>query len=80
MNCLQVQHSKNYQNKTEDNRRMDIFFKNKDEINKHNQMYVNGSVTYRLNVNSYTDLLPTEYASLMKGLRHSPGRKYRQIF
>lgn len=74
-NLYKARYAKKYRNESEDRHRMSIYFNNKNDIDKHNQMYRKRSVTYRLNVNKFSDLSPAEYISQMSGLLRSPDRK-----
>lgn len=68
----QAEHSKNYDSETEERFRMKIFMDNKHKIAKHNQLYENGIVTYKLGLNKYADLLHHEFV-LMNGFNKTVG-------
>lgn len=72
---LQAQYSKVYHNRFEDRRHMQIFLFRKNEIATHNRKYERGLVSYRLELNAYSDFSRHETVSRMKGVRHSFGRK-----
>lgn len=54
---------------------MKIFMENKNKIAKHNQMYHRGSVTYKLAMNKYGDLLHHEFVNHMNGFNRSASMK-----
>lgn len=62
-------YGKNYQNGTEDSKRMDIFLKNKQKIDEHNEKHSKGSVSFKMGVNKFSDLTHEEFNAQMKGLR-----------
>lgn len=66
-----MQHSKFYQNFSEDSRRMNIYLQNRDTINQHNMRYQRGQTTYRMALNKYSDLTHEEYITQMTGLMPS---------
>jgi len=57
-------HQKEYQDDTEEKFRMKIFMENKHKIAKHNQLYDQGLVSFKLSMNKFTDLLPHEFTAL----------------
>lgn len=68
----QAEHAKNYDSETEERFRMKIFMDNKHKIAKHNQLYENGHVTYKLGLNKYADLLHHEFVR-MNGFNKTVG-------
>lgn len=66
-----MQHSKRYSNFFEDRRRMNNFLENRFEMARHNALFEQGKVTYRMGLNEYSDLSHDEFVSTMNGLRPS---------
>lgn len=64
-NTFKTEYGKRYENENEEQLRRLIFRDNKEMIDKHNQLYIAGEVTYEMGVNQFTDLLSTEFESLM---------------
>jgi len=56
-------HNKLYGDDTEEKFRMKIFMENKHKIAKHNQLYDQGKVPFKLAINKFADLLPHEFSS-----------------
>lgn len=48
---------------------MEIFLENKRSINKHNELYKNGAVSYEMDVNEYSDLSSDEFVTRMNGFK-----------
>lgn len=65
---LQIKFSKHYPNETEENRAMNIFLEHKKEIDKHNELYKNGLVSFKMDINKYSDLTSDQFAIHMNGL------------
>lgn len=55
---------------------MKIYMENKNKINKHNQRYHRGEVTYKLAMNKYGDLLHHEFVKHMNGFNRNVSMKY----
>lgn len=72
---FQANYSKVYHNRFDDHRHMHIFLLRKNEIATHNRKYERGLVSYRLELNAFSDFSRYETVSRIKGLRHSFGRK-----
>lgn len=68
---LQLKYGKNYPNQTEDKIRMEIFLKNKHKIDEHNEKHANGSVSFTMGLNNFSDLTRDELNAQMKGLLRS---------
>ncbi|KAK9729692.1 Cathepsin propeptide inhibitor domain (I29) [Popillia japonica] len=64
---FKVTHKKQYENPTEEKYRMQIFMENSHTISKHNQLYGEGLVTFKMGVNKYADMLPYEFVQIMNG-------------
>ncbi|KAL7732356.1 hypothetical protein ACLKA6_004340 [Drosophila palustris] len=62
---FKLEHEKTYDNDYEEQLRKQIFKDNKELIDKHNERYAAGEETYEMGVNQFTDLLASEFASLM---------------
>lgn len=65
-NYFQAKFSKTYKNRTEENRHMRIFLKHKAEIEKNNQMYNDGLVSYTMSLNSFSDVEHSDFVAVMK--------------
>lgn len=50
---------------------MEIFLKNKDKVEEHNENHSKGLVSYKMGLNQFSDLSPDEMSNRMKGLRPS---------
>lgn len=46
---------------------MKIFMENRHKIAKHNQKYAEKTVTFKLGVNKYADMLPHEFVNTLNG-------------
>lgn len=58
---LQKTYNKQYHNLEEENNRFITFLDNQKKINKHNQLYAVGEVTYTLKSNQFADLSHKEF-------------------
>lgn len=76
---LQLTHSKKYRSEHEESLRFEIFRDNKHKIAKHNQRFLNGEVSYSVDVNKYADLLPREFAEKMNGFNRSTENRYKGV-
>lgn len=65
--AFKMQHDKKYDSEVEDRFRMKIYADNKHKIAKHNQLYEQGLVSFKLGTNKYTDLLHHEFVQAMNG-------------
>lgn len=61
----QLKYAKNYRNETEEKMRMGIFLENKHKIDEHNERHANGSVTFKMSLNKYSDLTSDEFSTQM---------------
>lgn len=50
---------------------MEIFFEHKREIDQHNELFGKGLVTFKMGINKYSDLAPSEFVNLMNGFKTS---------
>lgn len=64
---LQLEHSKQYINEDEELFRFKVFLENKYKIAKHNQLYDQKRVSFRLAMNKFGDLLTNEFVGMMNG-------------
>jgi len=62
---FKVKHQKSYDDYNVEQLRKQIFKDNKEQIDRHNKRYAAGKETYKMGVNQFTDLLPSEFKSLM---------------
>lgn len=69
------EHKKTYESETEENFRLKIFMDNKHKIAKHNQEFEAGSVSYKLKLNKYADLLHHEFVRTLNGFNRTVGLK-----
>lgn len=67
-----MKHSKRYGSFFEDGRRMNTYLENRRMIDEHNRLYDSGNVTYRMNLNEYSDLSNEEFAAHMYGANRPP--------
>lgn len=65
--AFKAQHGKQYSSETEERFRMKIFMENSHKIAKHNKLYEQGLVTYKLGLNKYADLLHHEFVTILNG-------------
>lgn len=65
--AFKLKHNKNY-GEEEEVQRMEIFRTNLKKIEMHNYLHLHGLKTYRLGINEYADMEPTEFVSVMNGL------------
>ena len=64
-----MQYSKEYQNETEENQRMQVFLDNKRVIDEHNDQYAKGLASYLMGINQYSDLTSEEFVTRMNGFK-----------
>ncbi|CAO1331127.1 unnamed protein product [Diamesa serratosioi] len=64
---FKAQHGKNYASEIEERFRMKIFMENRHKIAKHNQKFADKTVTFKLGVNKYADMLPHEFVNTLNG-------------
>lgn len=70
---FKLTHKKSYKSDHEEKLRFEIFRDNKHKIAKHNQRFLNGDVSYSVDVNKFADLLPREFAERMNGFNKTSG-------
>jgi Cathepsin propeptide inhibitor domain (I29) len=70
-NSLQQQHNKQY-NDSEDVERFEIFKKNLEMINEHNQKYERGETTFKMGLNAMTDWTEEEKKAKFGGGLRDP--------
>lgn len=68
---FKMKYKKHYNNKAEQDSRMEIFVKNKQMIAEHNAKYEKGLVSYKLELNEYGDMPHREFVSTLNGFRKS---------
>lgn len=68
---LQMKYHKKYQNETEEKIHIEIFLKNKHKIEEHNEKHANGSVTFKMALNKFSDLTPDELKAQLNGIKAS---------
>lgn len=49
---------------------MVIWLEHKHKIEEHNQQYENGIVSFRMDLNKYSDMKHDEFVSRMNGVKH----------
>ncbi|XP_030752471.1 cathepsin L-like [Sitophilus oryzae] len=64
---FKMQHSKNYDSETEERFRMKIFMENAHKVAKHNKLFSQGFVKFKLGLNKYADMLHHEFVSTLNG-------------
>lgn len=60
----------------EESFRMKIFMENSHKIAKHNKLYAQGLVSFKLGVNKYADMLLHEFTKLVNGFNRSLSENY----
>lgn len=65
------QYNKNYKSDAEEQAHKDNFIKNLKKITDHNKLYDNGSVTYTMGLNAFSDKSPEQFKNEMR--RHRRG-------
>lgn len=73
---FKLEYGKEYQNQTEDRRRMQIFLKNKRKIDDHNEQYARGLTSFKMGLNKFADLLPEEMNVRNNRFGPRSGRSY----
>jgi len=64
-------HNKQYHSETEERFRMKIFMDNSHKIAKHNKLYEQGLVSFKLGLNKYADLLHHEFVNTLNGFNRT---------
>lgn len=64
-----MKYHKDYRNETEEKTRMETFLNNKRKIDEHNQKHAEGSVSYKMGLNKFSDLSTEEMNAKLKGLQ-----------
>lgn len=62
---FKMEYEKSYEDDGEEQLRMQIFKDNKELIDRHNERYAAGEETYEMGVNQFTDMLATEFRTIM---------------
>lgn len=66
-----MSHRKVYNNPTEEKFRIKIFMENSHKVLKHNQLYEQGLVSYKLKLNKWADMLHHEFIHTLNGFNRS---------
>ncbi|XP_055296471.1 procathepsin L-like [Sitodiplosis mosellana] len=69
-NAFKTNFGKKYKNQADERHHMRIFLKHKDEVEKHNQMFNDGLVSYTMSLNSYSDVEHSDFAASMRETKH----------
>ncbi|EEZ97696.1 cathepsin L precursor [Tribolium castaneum] len=69
--AFKVTHKKQYESETEERFRMKIFMENAHKVAKHNKLYAQGLVSFKLGVNKYSDMLNHEFVHTLNGYNRS---------
>lgn len=64
-------HRKQYESETEEKFRMKIFMENAHKVAKHNKLYAQGLVPFKLGINKYSDMLHHEFVHTLNGFNKS---------
>ncbi|CAH1381544.1 unnamed protein product [Tenebrio molitor] len=64
-------HNKQYQSETEERFRMKIFMENSHTVAKHNKLYAQGLVSFKLGINKYADMLHHEFVQALNGFNRT---------
>lgn len=70
-----LKHLRRYQNIHEERLRMQNFFKHKNDIDAHNQLYEKGVVSFQMSLNKYSDLSHDDFVFHLNDFKRS--RKLR---
>lgn len=57
---MKLKYGKSYSNATEEEKRIKIFLNNKHKVEEHNEKHANGSVTFKMGLNKFSDLTTEE--------------------
>lgn len=72
---MQEQHFKQYSDAEENELRKQIFLENKKMIEKHNEEYKDGKVSFEMGLNEYSDLSHEEFKKQMNLIVFDPNMK-----
>ncbi|XP_076252101.1 cathepsin L [Rhynchophorus ferrugineus] len=72
---FKAQHEKEYESETEERFRMKIFMENSHKIAKHNKLFAQGKVSYKIGLNKYADMLHHEFISILNGFNKTKSNK-----
>lgn len=64
---MKLKYGKSYPNATEEEKRMEIFLNNKNKVEEHNEKHANGSATFKMGLNKFSDLTTEEMNAQMNG-------------
>lgn len=73
---FQAQHGKKYDSDTEERFRMKIFMENSHKVAKHNKLFAQGKVPYKIGLNKYADMLHHEFISILNGFNKTKGNQF----
>lgn len=68
---FQSKYCKKYKDQADDRHHMETFMNHKHEIDKHNELYDKGIVSFSMSLNEYTDLPHHEFVTRMNGYKYS---------
>ncbi|KAJ8984239.1 hypothetical protein NQ317_007471 [Molorchus minor] len=69
--AFKLTHRKQYESETEERFRLKIYMENAHKIAKHNKLYAQGMVGYKLGINKYADMLHHEFVQTVNGFNKS---------
>ncbi|KAJ3619807.1 hypothetical protein MTP99_005462 [Tenebrio molitor] len=69
--AFKMTHNKKYQSETEERFRMKIFMENSHTVAKHNKLYAQGLVSFKLGINKYADMLHHEFVQALNGFNRT---------
>lgn len=72
---FQLHYKKFYKSEAEDDFRLKIYLDNNHKINKHNERFERGEVTFKLAPNKYADMLNHEFVATLNGFNKSTESK-----
>lgn len=71
---IQLKYNKKYPNEQEEQRRIQIFRENKKRVEKQNQLFLRGKVSFKSAINQFGDMLTSEVNARVNGLKMGPYR------
>ncbi|XP_075226652.1 cathepsin L-like peptidase [Lycorma delicatula] len=75
---FKLQYKKHYGSETEERFRMKIFMDNKNKIAKHNARFEKNQTSFKLALNTYSDMLHHEFINVMNGFNNTMNEELRK--
>lgn len=70
ISILQAEYKKHYNDPAEEAYHMEIFLKNKDNVEKHNQKFEEGAVSYKMGLNEFSDIEYSDFSTTLEEARY----------